>query len=80
MTLSVFGARYATSPGALGFRGARYLVPTERPHGWFAVSFNHLHGIGLRKDTYRDADGFAWLAPHEPHARIGNSILLYNLP
>ncbi len=79
LTGSVFGTRYATSPAALGLTGYRELEPTERPTGWFAVSYNHLAGIGLPVPEYEALERFSWLEGATPRARIGESILLYNL-
>lgn len=79
LTGSVFGTRYATSPAEFGLTGYRELEPTERPSGWFAISYNHLAGIGLPTKEYEALEAFSWLAEHSPRARIGNSILLYNL-
>jgi 4-amino-4-deoxy-L-arabinose transferase-like glycosyltransferase len=86
ITLSVFGAQFGTSPEALGIRGARLLDahndPTfvdafaNRPHGWFAVSYNFLYGIGMSISDYEKLKRFAWL-PRTPQAVIGKSILLY---
>lgn len=80
LTGSVFGARYGTSPAAVGLAGYRYLQPAERPSGWFAVSYNHLAGIGLPGPEYEALERFSWLSGRVPRARIGKSILLYHLP
>lgn len=80
ITLSVFGARYGTGPEAVGLSAARYLGPGERPSGWFAVSYNHLAGIGLPPAEFAALDGFGWLGAHRPRALVGRSILLYHLP
>lgn len=80
ITLSVFGSRYSTSPKALGMNEARLLEPNERPSGYFAISYNHLVGIGLSGRDYESWDRFRWLSQHEPRAHVGDSILVYHLP
>lgn len=52
--------------------GVRPLGPGERPAGWVAVSKGHLAGMAL------DGYNLGWLKAHQPKARIGKSILLYD--
>ncbi len=47
------------------------LVPNAETTGWVAVSLTRLK---------LEPEGFEWLAAHEPVARIGSSVLLYNIP
>jgi 4-amino-4-deoxy-L-arabinose transferase-like glycosyltransferase len=71
-----------------------WLRPRQPVHGWIAISQTFRHGID--GSYYRDGDPcdrsqmvgtfrpdtkqYEWLDAHQPVARIGASILLYNIP
>ena len=71
-----------------------WLRPREPVHGWIAISQTFRHGID--GSYYRDGDPcdrsqmvgifrpdtkqYDWLDAHQPVARVGASILLYNIP
>src|SRR5262249_3748148 len=72
----------------------RWLRPYERARGWIAVS--EMYRSGVAGTYYRDGDPcnpdplvsiarpdpnqYAWLDAYRPIARIGASILLYDVP
>ena len=68
--LAYFGT---TPPEAVGIRNFKLLPAGDRPRGWVAISLTRLQGI------YPGDKDFQWLRQHEPHARIGRSIYLYDL-
>ncbi len=70
--LSYFGK---TDPALLGMTGVKPLPAGVRPSGWIAVSKTHLAGLYVPKGSE-----VAWLKSYTPAARIGKSILLYNIP
>lgn len=55
---------------------------TPQPHqavaGWFAISLRALHSGDLFHTTYPQ-DSFAWVQAYRPVARVGKTILLYNI-
>ena len=52
-----------------------YLAPGQRATGWVAASETCLRNV------YPDTCGpLDWLSPYQPVARVGRSILLYNVP
>jgi len=53
--------------------GVRPLGRDERPAGWVAVSKGHIAGMAL------DGYNLGWLKAYQPRARIGKSILVYDL-
>jgi 4-amino-4-deoxy-L-arabinose transferase-like glycosyltransferase len=71
-----------------------WLRPREPAHGWIAISETFRHGID--GTYYRNGDPcdraqfvgtflpdvrqYDWLSAHQPVARVGSSILLYNVP
>jgi 4-amino-4-deoxy-L-arabinose transferase-like glycosyltransferase len=72
----------------------RWLRPHERATGWIAISETYRKGVATF--SYRDGDycdpaqfvgsappdptAYAWLDAYEPVARVGASILLYDIP
>ncbi|HVU52628.1 MAG TPA: hypothetical protein VHL80_18235, partial [Polyangia bacterium] len=74
--------------------GGRWLRPHERATGWIAISETYRKGVA--GFSYRDGDfcdpaqfvgsappdptAYAWLDAYEPVARVGASILLYDVP
>jgi hypothetical protein len=72
----------------------RWLRPHERASGWIAISETYRKGVATF--SYRDGDycdpaqfvgsappdpsAYAWLDAYEPVARVGASILLYDVP
>ncbi len=68
--LSYFGR---ADPGVVGLQGVRRLPADLRPRGWVAVSKAHIAGLGLQ------GYNLGWLKAHKPVARIGKSILVYDL-
>jgi 4-amino-4-deoxy-L-arabinose transferase-like glycosyltransferase len=91
VSLAYFGpadlARHDLPPG-------RWLRPYERVHGWIAISEmyrrgvvgfyyrdgNYLDPAQLVASAPPDPQQYAWLDAFEPVARIGRSILLYDVP
>jgi hypothetical protein len=53
--------------------------PYQPVHGWFAISLRALRFGDVFHHTY-PPDAFAWLSRYQPVARVGKTILLYNLP
>jgi 4-amino-4-deoxy-L-arabinose transferase-like glycosyltransferase len=58
------------------------LEPYQRVTGWVAVSFTKVKTYGwlVAQQRQRPDNGFAWLDRYQPVARVGKSILLYNIP
>ncbi|HMF39660.1 MAG TPA: glycosyltransferase family 39 protein [Polyangia bacterium] len=71
-----------------------WLRPGQPVHGWIAISQTFRHGIegtyyrdgnpcdrSQFVETFRpDTDQYAWLDAYQPVARVGSSILLYDIP
>lgn len=55
----------------------RNLIPHQRTTGWIAISLWRLKDD---RTIVPPHDGFAWLESYTPVARVGKSILLYNIP
>ncbi|HVZ74128.1 MAG TPA: glycosyltransferase family 39 protein [Polyangia bacterium] len=74
--------------------GGRWLRPYERATGWIAVSEMYRKGVmgfyyrngdycdrgQLVREAPPDPNQFAWLDGYTPVARVGKSILLYDVP
>ncbi len=69
--LAYFGS---TRPKAVGIEDAQPMGPGDRPGGKIAISISLLQGLGpesLQGD-------YTWLLAHEPYAKVGSSIWLYD--
>ncbi len=64
-----------TSPKAVGIEGAHPFGPGDRPTGKIAISLNLLLGLG---PDWSQGD-YTWLLAHEPYAKAGTSIWLYDI-
>jgi len=53
--------------------------PYQPVTGWFAISLRALRFGDVFHTTY-PPDAFAWLARYQPVARVGKTILLYDIP
>ncbi|MGA7894763.1 MAG: glycosyltransferase family 39 protein [Candidatus Sulfotelmatobacter sp.] len=53
--------------------------PYQPVTGWFAISLRALRFGDVFHTTY-PPDAFAWLSRYQPVARVGKTILLYNIP
>lgn len=53
--------------------------PYQPVTGWFAISLRALRFGDLFHQTY-PPDGFDWLSRYQPVARVGKTILLYDIP
>jgi hypothetical protein len=58
------------------------LKPYEPVNGWVAVSFTMLKTYSwlVAQQRGRAEPGFAWLERYQPVARVGKSLLLYQVP
>jgi len=58
------------------------LKPYEPVTGWVAVSFTMLKTYSwlMAQQRGRRDPGFAWLERYRPVARVGKSLLLYQVP
>jgi hypothetical protein len=58
------------------------LKPYEPVTGWVAVSFTMLKTYSwlVAQQQRRGESGFAWLERYQPVARVGKSLLLYQIP
>jgi hypothetical protein len=58
------------------------LEPYQPVKGWVAVSFTMFKTYSwlVSQQRGRPDKGFAWLERYQPVARVGKSILLYNIP
>jgi 4-amino-4-deoxy-L-arabinose transferase-like glycosyltransferase len=65
----------STSPSAVGIEGAHAFGPEDRPRGKIAISVNLLQGLG---PEWSRGD-YTWLLAHEPYAKIGKAIWLYDI-
>jgi len=73
---------YTGDDRRLGLPSWDSLEPYRPVTGWVAVSFTMLKSYGwlVQQQQGRGEPAFAWLDRYQPAARIGKSILLYNIP